>query len=390
MDIKINADLLKENVQARSDFLNKGFYSKVYDELNKLILKNNNKFNILDSGCGTGYCDNRLFEYLKKNNINPNISGFDISQASVDFAKKQYPHINFFQSDVNDIKKISNNSKDIILALLTPKNYKEYNRILKDDGKLYIIKYDVKEHFKEILEYVGAKREKKATVTKILDENDFKILSRKEVKYQIKLDNESLRNIIKTIPEHLTFDKIKVEELNKMKELNLTLSFVINEAVKKNFFCNHFQSNNQNRSGCIIVSKKNPRNLAVAYNKYEKNLFFPKGHIEKEETAEYTAKREIEEEIGLKVKIVKQLKEFESINIYDTEKTPFKITFFLADALHDETNEDIKIENHIALLWIDYEEVLNLDLQDTYRQFYLDNFKEIDGYIKWKMKNLKH
>ena len=382
MDKNVNTDLLEYSVKSRQKNLEKGLFDKISDKLNKMILEHNYKYDILDCGSGTGYYDNRLYEYLKKHNINPNISGFDISKNAVDFAKKHYPHINFFESDVNNIN-IGNNSKDIIFSILTPKNYQEYNRVLRDDGRLYIISYNKKEHFKEILKYVEIERKEK-NLNNNLDNGGFKILSRENMEYKIELDNESLKDVIKTIPEYQTFDKKRVEELNKMQNFKITLSYIIIEAVKKDFFEKNLQQKCADRAGCIIISKENPRNIAITYDKMDKSLFFPKGHIDKNETAEQTALRETAEETGIKVKIVKPLKEFKHTSIYDKDDT-HKISFFIADSLNDKINDELKIEKHIITLWINYKEILNLDLHENYKKFYLDNFKEIEEYIKWKL-----
>lgn len=378
MDKNINTDLLEDSVKSRQKNLEKGLFDKISDKLNKMILEHNSKYDILDCGSGTGYYDNRLYEYLKEHNINPNISGFDISKNSVNFAKKYYPHIDFFESDVNNIK-TPTNSRDIIFTILTPKNYQEYNRILRKDGKLYIVSYNKKEHFKEILEYLGIKRKEKK-LTKDLDDGGFKIFSREELKYEIEFDNESLADVIKTIPEYQTLEKKKVEELNKMQSFKVTLSYIIIEAIKKDFFLKNFKQKHSNRVGCIVISKENPKNIAISYDKMDKSLFFPKGHIDENETIEQTALRETAEETGIKVELVKSLNEFECTNIYDKDDI-HKVTFFIASSLNDEIDDELKIEKHIVTLWIDYREVLNLDLRPCYREFYLSIFKEIEEHI---------
>lgn len=138
-----------------------------------------------------------------------------------------------------------------------------------------------------------------------------------------------------------------------------------------------------NRGGCIIISKENPRNIAVIYNNYGKLFSFPKGHLEKGETIEECALREVSEETGLSVKIIEPLKEFTCASIYDP-KDIAKVFFFLADSLDDNINRSLKIENHINLLWVDYIEVLNLDLAPSFKEFYKNNYKKIENYINQK------
>ena len=83
----------------------------------------------------------------------------------------------------------------------------------------------------------------------------------------------------------------------------------------------------------------------------------PKGHIEKGEKAEDTAKRETEEETGLKdIKIREGFKETIKYFFKFEEKNILKfVTFYLAET----KTEDVKISGeHVGYKWLPYEEAL--------------------------------
>ena len=83
----------------------------------------------------------------------------------------------------------------------------------------------------------------------------------------------------------------------------------------------------------------------------------PKGHIEKGEKAEDTAKRETEEETGLKdIKIREGFKEMIKYFFKFEEKNILKfVTFYLAET----KTKDVKIsEEHVGYKWLPYEEAL--------------------------------
>jgi bis(5'-nucleosidyl)-tetraphosphatase len=85
---------------------------------------------------------------------------------------------------------------------------------------------------------------------------------------------------------------------------------------------------------------------------------FPKGHIEKGERAEDTARREAEEETGLKdVKIVGGFKETIKYFFKFQEKNILKFaTFYLAET----KTKEVKIsKEHIGFKWLPYEEALS-------------------------------
>ena len=84
---------------------------------------------------------------------------------------------------------------------------------------------------------------------------------------------------------------------------------------------------------------------------------FPKGHIEKGENLEETAKREVEEETGLKdIKLIEGFKEWIKYFFKFKEKNIFKIvTFFLAET----KTKTVKVSfEHIGFKWLPYEEAI--------------------------------
>jgi len=84
---------------------------------------------------------------------------------------------------------------------------------------------------------------------------------------------------------------------------------------------------------------------------------FPKGHIEKGENLEETAKREVEEETGLKdIKLIEGFKEWIKYFFKFKGKNIFKIvTFFLAET----KTKTVKVSfEHIGFKWLPYEEAI--------------------------------
>ena len=59
------------------------------------------------------------------------------------------------------------------------------------------------------------------------------------------------------------------------------------------------------KSGCVVLNDNDEVLLVSA--KGEKIWTFPKGHVEKDETLDQTALREVEEETGYQIKILKRL-----------------------------------------------------------------------------------
>ena len=83
----------------------------------------------------------------------------------------------------------------------------------------------------------------------------------------------------------------------------------------------------------------------------------PKGHIEKKEKLEETAKREVEEEAGLKdIKFIDGFKEQEKYFFTKNRKKIFKTaTYLLAETKTKEIKTSLE---HLGFKWLPYEEAL--------------------------------
>lgn len=127
-------------VRARRDFLHKGFYSHLAESLSSLILRHaKDGVSILDAGCGEGYYTEKVAETLKSNNIGYRLGGIDISKSAINFAaKRKMENIEYAVSSVFHIP-ISDNSTDIAVSVFSPLCIKEFHRIIKKNGLLYMV-----------------------------------------------------------------------------------------------------------------------------------------------------------------------------------------------------------------------------------------------------------
>jgi len=122
-------------------------------------------------------------------------------------------------------------------------------------------------------------------------------------------------------------------------------------------------------AGAIVFIKegKKPLFLLLRYpsgsRTQEEYWDLPKGHIEKGEKLEDTAKREVEEETGLTdVQFIKGFKETIRYFFKFGEKNILKfVTFYLAET----KTKDVKIsEEHLGYKWLPYSEAIE---QLTYK-----------------------
>lgn len=121
------------------------------------------------------------------------------------------------------------------------------------------------------------------------------------------------------------------------------------------------------RSCGAVVYRKigNDIRYLLIRNKRSSNWSFPKGHIEAEETLEETAKREVLEETGLRIKIIPGFKSKSEYSIQNRiQKT---VQIFVGTT--DDTETKIQLEEIEDYVWLTYE--------NAYRNLKFENDKSI-------------
>ena len=128
-----NGDLIgddKISARRRRDFLNKGYYAPLKDELCRIFSEQ--KGNLLDICCGEGY-------YTAAMGENPDLQvyGFDISREMVRLAAKR-GNGTYFVANMANIP-VVDGSMDFCTHLFAPFNEASFARVLKEGGRLYTV-----------------------------------------------------------------------------------------------------------------------------------------------------------------------------------------------------------------------------------------------------------
>ncbi|MCE2593928.1 23S rRNA (guanine(745)-N(1))-methyltransferase [Motilimonas cestriensis] len=124
----------KMMMQARRDFLNKGFYQPLAEQVALLIKQQmaakQEHIHALDLGCGEGY----YCQYFTAN-TQANISwhGLDISKSAIRYAAKRAKSIQFCIASAFDLP-FAGQQFDCITRIYAPSDANELQRVLKNDG----------------------------------------------------------------------------------------------------------------------------------------------------------------------------------------------------------------------------------------------------------------
>lgn len=210
----------KEMVDARENFLKKGFYGKLVDKLVECINKiKPQKVDILDVGCGTGYYS---ISIKKTRNMSDNLLGIDISKFAVKKAAKQDRDSTFITASSFDLP-LKDKSFDVILNVFSPKANEEFSRVLKDDGILI----EVMPGEQHMLEIKQAMYENVRLNEIEYKYDGFEIIDSCEVKYSIELDKQDFINQISMTPYFYKTSKSDLAKLYDKNSIEVTIDFII-------------------------------------------------------------------------------------------------------------------------------------------------------------------
>lgn len=125
---------LKEAIQARSAFLDTGYYQILADKLHE-ILDGIPSQTVLDAGCGEGYYTNRFAE-------DRTVLGIDLSRAGIDRAAKRAKQsgsgAGFAVASIFEIP-VLDASLDAVANIFAPCAEEEFCRVLKPGGYLILV-----------------------------------------------------------------------------------------------------------------------------------------------------------------------------------------------------------------------------------------------------------
>lgn len=221
---KITSFYSKELFEARHTVCNAGFYTPLIIEITKIIddyIANlySEKINILDAGCGEG---SHLYSVLQtlKNSQNNTYVGVDISKDSINIASRNNADIIWCVADLAKLP-FQTRAFDVILNILSPANYSEFNRVLYDEG-IIIKVVPGNNYLKELRDIIYDNKEftEYSNSNVINHFNEMSIIhTMKNINYRYDVSKELLPDLIKMTPLTLTKD---VERLNRINHHNLS------------------------------------------------------------------------------------------------------------------------------------------------------------------------
>lgn len=200
--------------------------SNLFDSLHEELLNNVKQHHgiLLDVGCGEG----SHLERLMKQSPNLKGVGLDIAKEGIVKAAKSYVNSLWV---VGDLAKspFTEQAVDVILAILSPSNYKEFKRILKPEGT--VVKVVPHEYYLKELRAFFFPDEKKQfysneqTVT--LFKEHFNDVETTRLTYTKRLSQEELPSLAQMTPLGWSSDEEKRKAFLQQETLDVTIDLEI-------------------------------------------------------------------------------------------------------------------------------------------------------------------
>ncbi|MGP4082922.1 putative RNA methyltransferase [Pseudalkalibacillus sp. R45] len=213
----------KELFEARRKLITEGsFYKPLSHAIAKIINEHKGKtketISILDTGCGEGSHLSNICDIVSSDSFKSVVGvGIDISKEGIMVASKSYSNKIWAVADLANTP-FKNKQFDVILNILSPSNYAEFNRLLKTEG-LVIKIVPQRGYLKELREYVFHKPEKQnysnAETVERFNEN-FQFVDSLRLSYTMNLNKSLIQWLVEMTPLTWTATKERAKSfLNK-------------------------------------------------------------------------------------------------------------------------------------------------------------------------------
>lgn len=193
-----SADMLR----ARRAFLENHHFKPLVDQLLDMaadILSTAPTAVVLDAGCGEGYyLEQTAAHFSGRDDC---YFGMDIAKKGIQMAAKRKGYGRYLVADINKKIPFADASLHLILNIFAPRNIKEFTRLLHPDGNILTV-IPNQSHLASVrkqLNLINIQPDKEKDIIEKMAYG-FSVKQKETVQYHLRLDNQSLSNLILMTP----------------------------------------------------------------------------------------------------------------------------------------------------------------------------------------------
>ena len=213
----------KAMIDARSRFLNAGYYDRISQKLNDLVsglLLDKSHINILDAGCGEGFYLDACMRSINNNYPDKGLAclGLDISKPAIVAAAKRNRQITWLVG-TNKAPPVAEHSIDIVICMFGFCELAILHKILKPGG--YVILVDAgTEHLLELRKilYPIIRSSDKQN-----DFRDFELIDNELINYNIQLNQREIADLLLMTPHLYRATKEGKDAAQELEQIQLTV-----------------------------------------------------------------------------------------------------------------------------------------------------------------------
>lgn len=224
------ADML----ESRNKVCKAGFFDGLLKEIAAIVAayareSGKTGLTILDAGCGEGSHLFRLAGMLEGQHADPGLTGVgvDISKEGIRIAAREYAGFLWLVADLARLP-APDCSISVILNVLSPSNYEEFNRVLKPGG-LLIKAVPGPEYLKELREAFYADDRREYSGERVL--RHFKdrchLVESRRVHYPVRMEGDNLKRLVEMTPLSWRAEKEKIDTVLVRGSIEITQDFTL-------------------------------------------------------------------------------------------------------------------------------------------------------------------
>ncbi|NLM21888.1 MAG: methyltransferase domain-containing protein [Peptococcaceae bacterium] len=230
----------KQLFTSRQILSNNGLFDPLIQQLRSIIIKEapspNGFIKMLDAGCGEGSHLSHLHRELSTTGDQNVLGvGIDISKEGIYIASKDYPQLLWCVGDIADCP-FQSKQFDVILNILSPSNYSEFQRLLIDQGMVIKV-IPNSGYLKELRQLYFARTDKQTYTnnkTLKLFRDKLDLVAVQDLQYTRILDQVLIHHLVNMTPLSWSADETTRQKALAINSLEITIDLRILTGKKKN------------------------------------------------------------------------------------------------------------------------------------------------------------